>query len=171
MELIIGLIILVIIIYFLFASQRGKGASVKSASISMEERILNENIEWLEERWIQAQKEREASEIESFPYWFFDDVTGRQLQRIRDIGLDIKGRRPTKGEASDIIGLFEPIEDENEEILKFFRVPLKVMNQYRARYEVGRLFEDSTNVQSWKNRRAEPMQKEFYRYFHLRNKR
>ncbi len=133
-----------------------------------EERIFNDNKSWLEERWTVAQKEREAGELKTVPHWFFDEATDRQLQKIEEMGLGTKDARPTKGEASDIIGLFSPAEEENEEILKFFKVPLRGINQSRSRHEVAKLLSDPKSLEAWKARPASQMQKEFYRYFNLK---
>jgi len=166
MEIVVGLLVVAFILYFLFGGSGKKKPTVaKTASISKEERILNANSPWMEERWAHARKERDAGEVKSVPQWFFDEVTERQMQRIQEMGLKISGGRPTKGEASDIIGLFEPAEDENIEILKFFKISLKGMNQSKVRYEVGELLQDPEKLESWKNRPASAMQKEFYRFF------
>ncbi|MBN1970364.1 MAG: hypothetical protein JW870_13430 [Candidatus Delongbacteria bacterium] len=140
----------------------------KTKALSKEERVLKENSIWLQERWEKARKEYESGEVISVPYWFFDKVTDRQIQKIKEIGLDYNSSSLTKGEASDIIGLFEPIEDEQEEILKFFKVSLNGMNKLRASYEIEKLFSLKDNFDSWKNREASPMQKEFYRFFDLK---
>jgi len=165
MEIIVGLLVVAFVIYFLFSGGSKKPSAAKSSSIPKEERILNDNSGWMDERWVLARKKRDEGEVKSVPQWFFDDVTERQLQKIEEIGLKIRGGNPTKGEASDIIGLFEPVEEENIEILKFFKVSLKGMNQSKARYEVSKLLNDPDNLESWRNRSASAMQKEFYRFF------
>lgn len=168
MEFIIGLLVVAFILYFLFSGSSKKPSTAKSASIPKEERILNDNSSWMEERWALARKERDAGDIKSVPLWFFDEVTERQMQKIEEIGLKISGGRPTKGEASDIIGLFEPVEDENIEILKFFKISLKGMNQSKARYEVNKSLQYPEKLERWRNRPASVMQKEFYRFFGLK---
>jgi hypothetical protein len=132
MEIIIGVIILLAALYFLLSRVGNRSAVKESMAVSKEEKILNENMAWLEERWEIAKKERDTGKLVTVPHWFFEDVTDRQLQKIEEMGLKIKGGRPSKGEASDIIGLFEPVEEENEEILRFFKAPMKGMNQSRA---------------------------------------
>ena len=92
----------------------------------------------------------------------------RQLNRVDQIGLEIAKGQPTKGEASDIIGLFEPAEEEDVEVLRFFKVPLRGMNQSRARHLVAKLMQDPKNTNAWEARPSSAMQKEFYRYFSLR---
>jgi hypothetical protein len=149
-------------------SENKKSASSKSEPVTKEEKILQYNTGWIEERWITARKERDTGELKTVPSWFFDDVTDRQLQKIEEIGLKIKGGRLTKGEASDIIGLFEPAEEGDIEILRYFKIPLKNMNKSKAKYEVLQLFNDPLKKETWKKRPASPMQKEFYKFFGLK---
>ncbi len=127
------------------------------------QRILNENITWLRERWDAAYSE-ESDGSSIFPEWFYDEVTDRQLRRINEMGLTISGGKPSKGQASDIIGLFEPVDDTDAEKLRFFNIGRTGMNQSRARHEVARLFADPANVESWENRPATPWQREFFRF-------
>ena len=169
MGILVGLLVVAIILYFLFGSSRKKKPSAaKPPSTPRGESIISANTPWMEERWALARKERDAGELKSVPQWFFDDVTERQMQKIQKMGLKISAGRPTKGEASDLIGLFEPAEDENIEILKFFKIPLKGMNQSKARYEVGKLLQDPERLEIWENRPASNMQKEFYRFFGIK---
>ncbi len=163
-ELIIGLAVAVLLFKFLFTDS-GDEAPRKYVINPRSEKILNRNLDWLEERWVQARKERDAGELESVPYWFFDDIADQQIEKIKEIGLNIRGWCPTKGEAADIISLFEAVDDENIEILKFFHVPVKGMNQAQARYKVEELLADPVNAQRWENKAASPIQKEFFRYF------
>jgi hypothetical protein len=123
---------------------------------------------WLEERWSAARQERGVGRLKTVPSWFFDEATDRQLEKLNNIGLTIKKDKATKGEASDLIGLFEPPEQENEQILRFFKVSMAGMNQSRARYEVAKLFAQPENVETWASRPASQMQKEYYRYFGLK---
>jgi len=74
----------------------------------------------------------------------------------------------SKGKASDLIGLSEPVEEGHEAILKFFKVPLRGMNQSRGRYEAGKLLADTKNAEAWNLRLAEPLQKEFLRFFNTK---
>jgi hypothetical protein len=83
-------------------------------------------------------------------------------------GISVSGIGLTKGKASDLIGLLEPVEEKQEAILRFFKVPLRGMNQSRAIYEVSKLFADTKNVEAWKQRPAEPLQKEFLRFFDMK---
>lgn len=168
MKLLILLVIAVLALKFMYRREYKKSAPSKSTSVKKEKKILEKNTGWMEEHWGTARKERDAGELKSVPIWFFDDVTEHQLQKIADIGLNIKGGRLTKGEALDIIGLFEPADTEDIDILRFFKIPLKDMNKSKAKYEVGKLFNDPMKTETWKKRPAYPMQKEFYKYFGLK---
>jgi hypothetical protein len=162
MELFIGVIVLVVILFLFMRNEKKGGGS--SASISKEEKILNENSTWMTERWELAKKEKATS----FPKWFFDDATKRQLEKIDELGVKVSLGSPSKGQASDIIGLFESMEDDKKEILMFFKFPLKKMNESRARYEVEKIFRNVDNIEKWSNRPASPMQKEFYNFFGIK---
>jgi hypothetical protein len=63
--------------------------------------------------------------------------------------------------ASDVIGLFHEMDPENEEVLKFFKVPTRGMNQTRGRDEASKLMADPAKQEAWKNRPADAMQKEW----------
>lgn len=173
MKIFIRPLIIVIDFFSLLGSGKKKpyragSARLRKTSETREERILNENMSWLEERWMFARKERDAGEFKVIPHWFFDESTDRQRQKIEELGLNLNRGRPTKGELSDIIGLFEPIEEGDEKVLKFFKVPLQGMNQSKSRYQVAKLFAEQKNIEAWKSRPASPMQKEFYRFFNLK---
>jgi hypothetical protein len=127
------------------------------------ERLMQQNEEWLGERWSTAQQEQAAGKSNSVPAWFFDDATEKQLERLERYGFEIDVH-PSKGQASDLIGLLIPPDDEEREVLKHFKVPLRGMNQSRARYLVAKLLSEPANVESFRNRPPNPFQKEFYRF-------
>src|SRR5690606_18078356 len=97
------------------------------------------------------------------PSWWFDEVTERQLDRLRRMGISAKPM--TKGQASDLIGLMEEPDDYALEVLRFFKVPTRGMNQTRAGAEVARIFRDPESRERWKNREATAEQKECLRFF------
>ena len=174
MELALLMIVIALVIYFLFGRKSGHSSTAKKDSTSKkqnstkEERILNENSDWLEQRWEEAEKEKIDGDLKSVPEWFFDKATDRQLQKLEDIGVNIQGDRVKKGEASDLIGLFEPTDDTDIEVLKFFKVSMKGMSQSKAKYEIRNIFSDAENTEKWKNRSANAMQKEFYRFHNIK---
>lgn len=132
--------------------------------LARKDAVINENTEWLERRWKQAEQEQAAGQLKSVPNWFFDPVTDRQLERLRDEGLKLSGVL-TKGKASDLIGLFEAPDEGDLEVLRFFKISTARMNETRARHEVQELLADPNKAESWNNRPATQIQKEFYRFF------
>jgi hypothetical protein len=175
----LGIIAVVLVVYFFLQSgKKGKasggnagrstGSTPASPRGSARDQVLDDNIDWLRARWANADRARSAGTLANFPAWYFDPVTERQLERMHRDGISVSGVGLTKGKASDLIGLLEPIEEKHEAILRFFKVPLRGMNHSRAIYEVSKLFADAKNVAAWKLRPAEPLQKEFLRFFDMK---
>src|SRR5690606_29943643 len=103
---------------------------------------------WLARRWQDARDAQTRGDTSSFPAWYFDSPTERQLNRLKNAGALIPPNM-TKGQASDLIGLSEEPDEDDVEILKFFKVSTRDMSQTRARAEVASLFSDSANRQRW----------------------
>lgn len=116
-------------------------------------------------RWTEANRQREAGKLKTFPSWFFDEATERQTKLLTEKGISLSGGQVSKGQASDVIGLFFPVEEGDADVLKFFKVPTKGLNQTTARAEVAKLQADPEKASAWDQRPADPMQKEFYRFF------
>jgi hypothetical protein len=129
------------------------------------QRILEANDEWLRERWRMADAEKAAGNLQHFPNWYFDEATDRQRNKLAEQGVSI-ARSATKGQHSDVIGLFEEPDDEEIEKLRFFGVTLKgsLLNQTRARHEVAKVHADPEKQRAWLMRPASALQKEFYRF-------
>ena len=175
----LGIIAVALVVYFFLQSGkkrkasggnagRSTGSTPVSPKGSARDRVLDDNADWLRARWADADRVRAAGTLANFPAWYFDPVTERQLERIHRDGISVSSSGLTKGKASDLIGLFEPVEDKHEAILRFFKVPLRGMTQSRAIHEVGKLFADAKNAEAWKLRPAEPMEKEFLRLFDMK---
>lgn len=153
-------IIVLFLIAFLFfylayySYKKNKSSKLKPPDPKLA-KILEENEEWITEHWNRAKKEQEDGRLKSFPKWYFHEATKQQKERIRDEGYDIKeGTKLTKGEATDIIGLFEPVDDKDREVLEFFNVSMDAMNRSRAKYEIEKLFRDQDNVVKWEKRQT-----------------
>lgn len=149
----------------------GQGAqSPRNGSRSSSQVTLDANMAWLRERWRAADQAKATGELGPFPKWYFDPVTDRQRARLEKMGVRVSGGDLSKGAASDIIGLFEPWDDFDESVLRFFKVdlPKELQNETRARDEVRKLLSDPTKAEAWANRPAEPMQKEFFRHFGMK---
>ena len=147
--------------------QRPQQAPAKAKEIGGPTSSVQGQIDYLNAQWTAAKKERDSGAVSTFPKWFFDPVTERQLERLKSDGTAVSGGSLTKGAAPDLISLREPLDDDATEILRFFKVPLKGMNQAIGRYEVKRLLSNAENAAAWKARPAEPMQKEYLKFFGL----
>ena len=171
-----------VVAYYLFFRKNKDVGGYKSASASAQKQTptvssdrdpdrqfsSNEShINYLKVQWAAADKERDSGKASTFPEWFFDPVTERQLKRLRSDGTEVSGGTITKGVASDLIGLREPIKEEDSYILKFFKLSPKGMSQTIGRYEAKRLLSNLENESAWKARPAEPMQKEYLKFFGL----
>ena len=144
-------------------------ADVRRALAPFSMLVYRQNERWLNERWDKAQAQRVSPEKGgSFPAWYFDDITERQLARLADDGFTIPLRSLTKGQASDLIGLLEPPEPEDEEVLKFFKAPPEVKNKTRARGEVERLLSDPAALARWNSFPADSIQKETLRCYSVK---
>lgn len=174
MDLFIALIILAIVAA-VFGSSKGKGRRKRTGSSSRSrsktapaKRVANREPKpdpytLLYDHW----KEVESGNV-SVRGWYHDPVTEAQLNRLKEDGIRLPGRPITKGQASDLIGLGEPPEPGQLEILRFFKVTgLPLKHQSLAQIEIDRLFSDPEKYEQWKNRPATQLQKEYYRYFGL----
>lgn len=144
-------------------STRGRTASTSRESPSV--RKFNANHAWLKARWAEANQKKQAGDTTGFPPWYFDAVTEKQVKRIGDEGLELSTGGLTKGQASDIIGLFVDAGEDGLEILKFFKVPTADMNQTVARVEVPKLMADPARAEAWRQRPADALQKEALRFY------
>lgn len=169
MEVILSIIVAVIALAFIGAAKQSPSARAESGSrgggSTGKQRILDANQEWLRERWHMANAEKAAANIQHFPKWYFDDATDSQRYRLEQDGVRITPEA-TKGQVSDIIGLFVEPDPEELEKLKFFHVTLKgpLRNQTRAKHEAARLDADPEKHRAWLQRPATAFQKEFYRF-------
>ena len=99
--------------------------------------------------------------------WRNDPATEAQKNRMREDGIDFS-ENITKGEASDLIGsLLEP-EDDQKEILKFFKTKnISKISQTDARKIIEEIFSNPTNKSKWDNRPVSKEQNEIYSFFNL----
>jgi hypothetical protein len=105
---------------------------------------------WLEERWAMAARQRGTAES-IFPTWYFDSMTERQANRLAKDGRRFS-RGLTKGQASDLIGLKEPADEDDLEVLKYFKCSTRAMNQTRTQHLVALIFQSEENQRSWEVR-------------------
>ncbi len=163
-----------IIIYFLPKVSKKTGPSSTAAKSPSRKASAQTNSkfdsdpDWLRNRWKLAQAQQQAGLAGIFPEWYFDQITERQLNKLHELGISIKGKKITKGQASDLIGMHEPADEDTLQILTFFKVPTRGMNQTKARHEIALIFDDEVKAQAWKNRRPSQIQKEFFMFFAIK---
>jgi hypothetical protein len=133
------IILSVFIWYILKSNKRSENRNNKKAKI---QKVYDNNIDWLQKRWDRVRKEKASGMLRTVDWWYFDDATDKQLSRIKRMGLNLSAARITEGQASDIIGLYEPAEAKNAAILSNHNIPLNGMNQTRAREIVATLLKD-----------------------------
>ncbi|MGQ0751611.1 MAG: hypothetical protein ACT4PS_13840 [Betaproteobacteria bacterium] len=166
MEVLLLIIVGLVVLAIVGSGWRSPSASAdKGGRASREQRIIDANMDWLRERWRMADAEKAAGNLVHFPKWYFDDATDRQRSRLEQDGVNVSGN-PTKGQASDIIGLFQDPETDLLEKLKFFDITLKgpLLNETRVRHEAAKLDSDPAKQSAWAQRPASALQKEFYRF-------
>lgn len=164
------LVVIGIGLYVLFKFLgKSSGGNTSKASPRHQTPINSGNVTsnaWLDERWVLA--ERQRGTIGSiFPPWYFDSMTERQANRLEKEGRQYS-RSLTKGQASDLIGLKEPADEEDLEVLKHFKCSTRGMNQTRARHEVALIFQSEENQRLWEVRPTSSRQKEFFRFFKIK---
>lgn len=114
--------------------------------------------DWIEACW----REEKAQGPTSRP-WFFDPVTPGQEKKLKELKVDTQGMALTKGMASDLIGMQMEADEHDIDVVKFFKVSSRGMNQARARYEAIKVLSVPGNKEKWENRPADGMEKELYR--------
>jgi hypothetical protein len=135
--------------------------------IKKNQRILHENSEWLFEKWDAIKKEQEEGKITLVPEWQLKPASERDMDEIRELGIN-SDKVFTKCEANDILGLFNPMEEDQKEILKFFKVPQSKFNYSRAQYEISKIMANQEKKATWDNRPADQTQREFFRFTGLK---
>jgi hypothetical protein len=143
-------LIMIVILYFIFQwyNIRSKKSGIKKLTKAEGQKIIDDNIVWLKKRWDRVQKEKESGVLMTLNWWYFDEATDRQLTRIKRIGVDISRAKITKGQASDLIGLFEPADAKDMEILKMHSIPLAGMNQTKAREHVAKIRNEPEKIRN-----------------------
>lgn len=170
MESVIGIVVVLVVLYFVLmgnrkTERRGEDGEAVLSEDGASVAAIDEHKAWLSSRWSEAKRQLEAGDLKSFPSWYFDEVTERQARLLASKGINLPDGPVSKGQASDLIGLFFPVEEEDKAVLKFFKVSTKGLNQTTARAEVATLQADPENAAAWNQRPADPVQKEFYRFF------
>lgn len=147
------------------STEHAKVRSVAGAKRPAGERRLDENMPWLSERWAAARREGAGRTQSHFPSWYFEDSTQRQHARASALDVSLPPSA-SKGQFSDVIGLFDDADEDDLEKLAFFGVKLTGSNRNasRARHEVSLLDADPESAQRWAARPPSKLQKEFFRF-------
>jgi len=133
-RLIIALAAFVILIAFYYSIRKmDKNGEIKSTKKAESQKIINDNIDLLHKRWKRIEKEYNSGTLKTVSKWYFEDATYDQISQLKEMGINPITLKLTKGQASDIIGLFEPSEKKNTAILENQRTPPFRMNKTEAR--------------------------------------
>jgi len=167
------ILVVVVVIYLVIKGVFGSGGAdlnqrvEKNSGVGKNKKPSGELEQWLLDRWALADAQEDTGQGAVFGSWYFDSVTEFQLKKLEELDVNMKGD-PTKGQASDLIGLYEKPEPESLQVLKFFKVPVRGMSETKAKHEVGLIFSDDKNVQAWDARPVIASQKEFFKFFGIK---
>jgi len=160
----LGLGIVMIMVYFAKASNSTVSGSKggRSPRVSMNNRQADII------RQVNEVVDREQPKGEA---WREDPVTDRQMEFMSELfdenslSFSIKSGELTKGQASDIIGLFMEPDEFHLDVLKFFKVEgYRKMKQTQAKEAVRTIFESEENIKAWENRPPSKEQKDALRF-------
>ena len=125
--------IVMLIAVYCSTRKRAKVGEIKSVKKTESQKIINDNIGLLQKRWERIKDEYNSDSVKTVSQWYFDDATFDQISRLKEMGIDLGTLKLNKGQASDIIGLFEPPEKKNAAILKNQSITSIRMNKTKAR--------------------------------------
>lgn len=159
---------IVVGLFSLFFGKKGKRRNNASGPKKPKnQRIVEANEDWINERWALAAQEEKGDKSGLFPEWYFDETTKFQAAKLLELGIH-PSETWTKGQTSDVIGLFSLADLDDEEFLRFFAVDLKGMNQSKARHHVATLLLDAENKKRWDLRPPSNMQKALCKLFGMK---
>ncbi len=173
MELTLVIIVIGAVVAYAFLKSAGgsksRPAGEPTRAVPTTERFPA--LQYLAGAWTERERARDAGAL-CEPTWWWDEPTDSQRKRLADDlenhGVQISGFSPaTKGSYSDLIGWFADPDPDEEEVLRFFKVPMRGMNQTKARYELRRVLADPANQAKWENRPPTAEQKEFAQWFRM----
>lgn len=119
----------------------GRSASTKQA----------ESTALLERIW-EADRQFEESFKANGYAWRYKEATDAQIERIKREGYRVQGAL-TRGQASDIIGLNVPPDEEATDVPRFFKMRA-LGSETEARYYTRLLLNDEENRVAWEARPA-----------------
>ncbi len=154
-------------VWGLVSGANDREAIVSKSSKSKSQKLIEKNSDWIDKRWEIADQEKKTGNYKIVPKWFFDPITNRQEAYLNELGVSVTGTA-TKGQASDMIGLFKHMEHYDYEVLKFFKLSTRGMNETKGRHVVAKLMADPAKKEQWDKRPASSMQREFFRRYKKR---
>lgn len=139
----------------------------KSSSASNSKQAkLDRGLDFLRERWENVFLP-DGSIADGYPTWYGDPVTDAQLNKLQELGIEVSGTT-NKGQASNIIGLFYPVEEKNKEILRFLKIEIKGHNQTTARYVAQEeLWSNEENLTRWHVRPLKGIRRDFFQFMNI----
>jgi len=133
-RLIIAVAAFAILIAFYYSIRKmDKNGDIKRTKKAESQKIINDNIDLLHKRWKRIEKEYNSGSLKTVSKWYFEDATYDQISLLKEMGVNHSTLKLNKGQASDIIGLFEPSEKKNTAILENQRTLPFRMNKTEAR--------------------------------------
>jgi len=138
----------------------GSGRRSSAPKKSSKQERLDQQQKQLQSRWGAV----ERGEID-VPAWWNDPVSEAQINRLKDDGWSVRSKSLLKGHASELIGLQEPPEPNDQNVLRFFKVPQsEAPNQTLARIKVAEILSDPGNREKWDKRPPAPARRELIRW-------
>lgn len=103
----------------------------------------------IHERWaaIKAEIAQHGTPL-SVPMWWADESSERQIERLKKEGVYIETTL-TKGQCSDLIGLFVKPQKDDLKVLKFFGAQPSGPTQFEIREQIRHIFTDPDNRDKW----------------------
>lgn len=152
MEFIFSIILLAAVLVFIIAKIKPNAALLKTSRSSTPEKPRpKQDLDWLNARWEVAEAAKESGDFSYFKPWYFDPVTPAQLEKLKAEGASLLGE-PTKGQASDALGIFEDPEPEDVEVLRFFKKSKPRISSTQAKELVRIIFSEPANSELWARR-------------------
>jgi hypothetical protein len=111
----------------------------------------NQDLDWLNARWAAAEAAKDSGNFSYFKEWYFHPATAAQLEKLKDEGASLLGE-PTKGQATDALGMFEDADSNDIEVLRFFKKSKPRISNTEAKELIRLIFSEPESADLWSNR-------------------
>lgn len=152
-----------------FKNSAKKPARPNSTRTKATPKAIQEDISWLNTRWLEIDNFKKQNAPNIVADWYFDEPTKWQMEKLSESKIALPKFPLKKGHASDLIGLKASPEDDELEILKFFKLPTAKLSQTKARHMIGHLFLSPSNKKAWDDRPPTAIQKDCIKFFNLKS--